>query len=165
MRRRARRSPRAVGRADRNAAGLAVGSNQTSRDGLAGRPAAPSPARPSGAELDGGVAVASFLDRARWLAGHVPALVVERERAAVVVERARAAVTIEREVRGQAELAVAHDAADQRPGHGPPPTLEPQRAASGARAAADHERALRALRMARARRLALALVAGAARLR
>jgi len=117
---------RAVGTADRNAAGLAVGSNQTSRDGLAGRRAAPSPARPSGAELDGGVAVASFLDRARGLAGHVPALVVERERAAVTVE---------------------------------------PRARPGARAAADHERALRALRMARARRLALALVAGAARLR
>ena len=140
MRRRARGSPRRVqGGADRAVLRLADAMTPAPGGGLeAGSDPWPTAWR-SGVAIDGDVVASSILDRARSLPRRMPETCVDHD---------RGELGLEVDVR---EVGVAANLEDLA---GSPGTRAVMR---------DHARALRALRMARARRLALAVTAAASR--
>jgi hypothetical protein len=165
----------------------AAASNEVSWNGLAPGPSSSASSWSSGVELDAGIAVDSIVDACR-IPGVEPEPVVERARAEVggdtvvdtrvvvesivdharrlpgvapepVVEHARAEVGGDIVVDAGVVVESIVDHARRLPGV----AVDPALVAPSSRASRDHERALRALRMARARRLAFASIAAVTR--
>lgn len=182
MRRRTRMSARAVqAGADPAVLRYAAASNEVSWNGLAPGPSSSASSWSSDVALDVGIVVDSIVD-GRRLPGVVPEFLVDHARAELDVDTAvDAGIAVDsiadarrvpgvvpeavvEHVRAEVDGDAAADAGivvDSIAAHArrlPGVAVDLARVAPGSRVSRDHERALRVLRMVRARRLALGLI-------